>query len=224
MIAMSIRVKICCISSIDEAWLAIKYGASALGLVSEMPSGPGIITEDKIAAISVQIPPFVTSVLLTSKRKISSILAQHEKCQTNAIQICDEIETDKLYELRRTLPGIDIIQVIHITGEECVSRANLIASHVDALLLDSGNPSSSLKELGGTGQIHDWSLSRKIRDSVQVPVILAGGLNPSNVANAVSSVQPFAVDVCSGVRTCDNLDENKLKNFFRQLSSRHASI
>ena len=85
--------------------------------------------------------------------------------------------------------------------------------HVDALLLDSGNPSLAVKELGGTGRTHDWKLSRRIRDSVSIPVFLAGGLTPSNVADAVAAVEPFGLDVCSGVRSDGNLDPVKLRAF-----------
>ena len=212
------KVKICCIGSIEEARLAIRHGASALGLVSEMPSGPGVIPEDSIADIAASIPPFVTSVLLTSKRDAASILKQHRRCGTNAIQICDEIGTRGLDELRRSLPGVGIIQVIHVRGEESVEEAASVAPHVDAVLLDSGDPSLRVRELGGTGRIHDWSVSRRIRESVGVPVILAGGLDPGNVAEAIRVVRPYAVDVCSGVRTDSRLDESKLQEFFKQVS------
>jgi len=212
------KVKICCIGNIEEARLAIRHGASALGLVSEMPSGPGVIPEDSIADIAASIPPFVTSVLLTSKRDAASILKQHRRCGTNAIQICDEIGTRGLDELRRSLPGVGIIHVIHVRGEESVEEAVSVAPHVDAVLLDSGNPFLRVKELGGTGRIHDWSVSRQIRESVGVPVILAGGLDPGNVAEAIRVVRPYAVDVCSGVRTDSRLDESKLQEFFKQVS------
>ena len=212
------KVKICCIDSIEEARRAIRQGASALGLVSEMPSGPGVIPEDSIAEIASAVPPLVTSVLLTSKRDASSILRQHRRCGTNAIQICDEIGTRGLDELRRSLLGVWIIQVVHVRGEESVEEAASVAPHVDAILLDSGDPSLRVRELGGTGRIHDWSVSGRIRESVGVPVILAGGLDPENVAEAIRVVMPYAVDVCSGVRTEGRLDESKLQEFFKQVS------
>jgi len=212
------KVKICCIRSVEEALLAIRSGASALGLVSEMPSGPGVIPEESIADIAASIPPFVTSVLLTSKGDAASILEQHRRCGTNAIQICDEIGTRGLDELRGSLPGVKIIQVVHVRGEDSVEEAVSVAPHVDAVLLDSGNPFLRVRELGGTGRIHDWSVSRRIRESVGVPVILAGGLDPGNVAEAIRMVRPYAVDVCSGVRTDGRLDESKLQEFFKQVS------
>ena len=123
-----------------------------------------------------------------------------------------------LDELRIRLSGVKIIQVIHVRGEESVEEAASVAPHVDAVLLDSGDPSLRVKELGGTGRIHDWSLSRRIRESVEVPVILAGGLDPDNVAEAIRVVRPYAVDVCGGVRTGGRLDESKLREFFKQVN------
>ncbi|HEY6804196.1 MAG TPA: phosphoribosylanthranilate isomerase [Pyrinomonadaceae bacterium] len=208
------RVKICCIASIAEAWLAIDHGASAIGLVSAMPSGPGPIPEELIAEIATIVPPGVASFLLTCKQDVASIIEQQRRLKTNTIQICDRLEEGTYEELRQSLPGISLVQVIHVTGPESVDEAQAIAPHVDAILLDSGNQSLSVKELGGTGRTHDWSLSRTIRESISVPLYLAGGLNPGNVREAIAAVGPFGVDVCSGLRTDGMLDENKLKAFF----------
>ncbi|MFH7025022.1 MAG: phosphoribosylanthranilate isomerase [Heteroscytonema crispum UTEX LB 1556] len=208
------RVKICCISSIEEAWTAIRYGASALGLVSNMPSGPGVITEDLIAKIAAQVPPPIATFLLTCSPDAQEIIEQLRRCGTNTVQICDKLESGSYQDIRKALPGIAIVQVIHVTGEESLEEAIAIAPHVNAILLDSGNQSLQVKELGGTGRIHDWSLSCKIRDRVNVPIFLAGGLNPENVALAIKQVAPFGLDLCSSVRTNGKLDEDKLKHFF----------
>jgi phosphoribosylanthranilate isomerase len=212
------RVKICCISSIEEAWLAIRYAASALGLVSEMPSGPGVISEELIAEIAAQVPPGVASFLLTSKQDAREIISQHRRCRTSVIQICDRLASGSLAELRAALPGIGIVQVIHVNGEGSVLEAIAAAPHVHALLLDSGNQSLPVKTLGGTGRTHDWSLSLEIREKVNVPVFLAGGLKVENVAEAVQRVGPFGLDICSGVRTNGRLDEEKLAVFFSRVN------
>ena len=208
------RVKICCISSIEEAQLAVKYGVSALGLVSEMPSGPGVISEESIIKIAAAAPPGISTFLLTSKQCVSEIIEQQRRCRTNTIQICDKIISGTYKELKEALPGIKIVQVIHVTGEESIHDAIEVSKNVDALLLDSGNQKLAVKELGGTGRTHDWTISRKIVESVGVPVFLAGGLNPENVSDAIQQVRPFGVDICSGVRTNGKLDELKLKSFF----------
>ncbi len=214
---MKTRVKICCISSVAEAVLAIRHGASALGLVSAMPSGPGVIAEETIAEIAATVPPGVATFLLTSQHDAESIIAQQRRCRVNTIQLVDAVEPDCHAKLRAALPGIGLVQVIHVTGEESVREAIAVAGKVDALLLDSGNQKLAIKELGGTGRTHDWRISRKIVESVRVPVFLAGGLRPENVATAVREVRPFGLDVCSGLRTNGQLDESKVREFFAQI-------
>lgn len=208
------RVKICCIASVDEAWMAIRHGAAAIGLVSAMPSGPGPIEEELIAEIAATIPPGVSSFLLTCKQNVASIVDQQRRLGVNTIQICDRLTEGTYEELRAELPGISLVQVIHVTGPESVEEAQSIASKVDAILLDSGNQLLKIKELGGTGRTHDWELSRQIRETIDVPLFLAGGLKPENVVEAIQTVQPFGVDVCSGLRTNGKLDDSKLRSFF----------
>ena len=212
------RVKICCISSVAEAALAIECGAAALGLVSHMPSGPGVISDQTIAEIAATVPPPIGTFLLTSLQGVGDIIAQHRSCRTNCIQICDHLIRGTHRELKDALPGISIIQVVHVTGPESVDEACAIAPQVDAILLDSGNQKLAVKELGGTGKMHDWTLSRKIRESISVPIFLAGGLTPENVGRAIDEVAPFGLDLCSGVRTNGTLDETKLRRFFAAVS------
>jgi phosphoribosylanthranilate isomerase len=197
--------------------MAIDHGASCIGLVSAMPSGPGPIAEDLIAEIASIVPPGVASFLLTCKQDVTSIIDQQRRLGVNTIQICDRLEDGSYVDLRSALPGISIVQVIHVTGPESVEEAQSIAKHVDAILLDSGNQSLAVKELGGTGRTHDWTLSRKIRETIEVPLFLAGGLRPDNVAEAIRTVQPFGIDVCSGLRTEGQLDAEKLRAFFAAL-------
>lgn len=211
------RVKICCIGSHAEAELAIRHGASALGLVSAMPSGPGVIDEALIAEIALRTPPPIATFLLTCRQDADSIIEQQRRLRANTIQIVDRLEQGSYADLRAALPGIALVQVIHVTGEESIAEARMIAPKVDALLLDSGNQRLAVKELGGTGRTHDWTISRKIRDAVNVPIFLAGGLKPENVADAIRQVQPFGLDLCSGVRTDGALDEAKLARFFEQV-------
>jgi phosphoribosylanthranilate isomerase len=216
------RIKICCIASIEEAQTAIRYGASALGLVSEMPSGPGVIPEETIAHIARRVPPPIATFLLTSRQDAGSIIAQQRRCRTNTLQICDRLEPSAYALLREALPGISLVQVIHVRGRESVEEAERVAGFVDAILLDSGDQSLPVKQLGGTGRTHDWSISRLIRERAGVPIFLAGGLNAGNVRRAVEEVQPFGLDVCSGVRFLDQLDERKLAAFCEAVGSNMA--
>jgi len=213
------RVKICCIASLQEAQTAIEFGASAVGLVSAMPSGPGVISEDLITGIAAFIPPGVSTFLLTSRQDVESIIAQQRRTRVNTLQIVDRLEPGAHRKLRNALPGIRLVQVIHITGNESIEEALSVWADVDALLLDSGNPSAEVKGLGGTGRTHSWSISSEIRASVAIPVFLAGGLTPDNVQEAIRQVGPYAVDVCSGVRTNGKLDAEKLSRFFSAVSA-----
>jgi len=212
------RVKVCCISSVAEAHLAVRHGADALGLVSAMPSGPGPIDEDLIAEIAASAPPPIATFLLTSLLDADQIIAQQRRCGANTLQLVDAMPMVAYEKLRRALPGIGLVQVIHVLGEQSVREAAAIAPHVDALLLDSGNPQLAIKQLGGTGRVHDWTHSRRIVSECDKPVFLAGGLRANNVEAAVATVRPFGVDLCSGVRTDGRLDENKLAAFFAALA------
>lgn len=209
-----IRVKICCIANEQEAADAISFGASAIGLVGEMPSGPGPISDEEIFHIVQSVPPPIATFLLTSQQTAQGIIAHHHRTKTNTIQIVDEL-TDRAYnEIREALPNVKLVQVVHVIGERSVDEAVQLGEHVDAILLDSGNPTLAVKELGGTGRRHDWSLSRRIVETCGKPVFLAGGLNSDNVRDAIETVQPFGLDICSGVRTDGHLDLRKLDAFF----------
>jgi phosphoribosylanthranilate isomerase len=212
-----IRIKICCIKSVEEAKIAVSFGASAIGLVAKMPSGPGPIPDELIREIASTVPPPVATFLLTSETTVDEIIKHHQRTNTNTIQIVDSLTEGTYTQLKSTLPYVKIVQVIHVIDENSVVEAIRISESVDAILLDSGNPGLKIKELGGTGRVHNWELSRQIRMSSKCPVFLAGGLNPENVRQAVDTVIPYGVDVCSGVRTDCNLDIQKLENFFKEV-------
>ncbi|WP_341702784.1 phosphoribosylanthranilate isomerase [Ferrovibrio sp.] len=205
-----IRLKVCCIATPDEARLAIAHGASALGLVAEMPSGPGVIGDDAIAEIAAMVPPPVATFLLTSRHDGEAIVEHLRLCGTNTVQLVDYVPVAAYAVIRRALPSVRIVQVVHVEDEDSAAFALDRARHVDALLLDSGNTKLAVKELGGTGRTHDWGLSRRIVAECGRPVFLAGGIRPDNVAGAVAAVQPFGIDLCSGVRTGGRLDAGKL--------------
>ncbi|NOT46390.1 MAG: phosphoribosylanthranilate isomerase [Acidobacteria bacterium] len=208
------RVKICCIADEQEAADAISFGASAIGLVGAMPSGPGPISDAEILRIAKTVPPPIATFLLTSRQTAEGIIEHYYRTKTNTIQIVDELIENDYTGLREALPHIKLVQVIHVMDEESVDQAAELAEHVDAILLDSGNPKLAVKELGGTGRRHDWQLSRKIVETCGKPVFLAGGLNAENVREAIETVQPFGLDLCSGVRTDGKLDLRKLDAFF----------
>ena len=195
--------------------MAISSGADALGLVGKMPNGPGPIPDWLIAEIVKTIHPPIASFLLTSEQSSEEIIYHVKRVDTNTVQIVDELTAGDYADIRTALPHLKIVQVIHVTDEKSIDEAIKLSSHVDALLLDSGNPKGAIKTLGGTGNVHNWDISRDIVKQVEVPVFLAGGLHAGNVRQAIKTVQPFGVDICSGVRTEGKLDPNKLDAFMK---------
>ena len=214
---MKIRLKVCCIESVEEASLATRYGAAAVGLVSEMPSGPGVIDETRIAEIASTVAPGVARFLLTSRTDAPGIVGQQRRCRVDTLQLCDRVAAHLHQELRDALPGVRIVQVIHVLDERSLHEAERAADTADALLLDSGRPDAERRELGGTGRTHDWKLSKRIREAVSVPLFLAGGIQASNVARAIGEVGPYGIDVCSSLRSDGRLDESKLSVFVAEM-------
>lgn len=212
------RVKICCISSVAEARLAIRLGADALGLVGRMPSGPGVVADELAAQVVQATPPPIATFMLTSETLINDIIAHQQRVGANTIQLVDAVVPETYAELHKALPAVKLVQVIHVIDERNIDEAlKAVQEGADALLLDSGNPTLAVKELGGTGRVHNWVVSRQIVEQSPVPVFLAGGLNPKNVREAIDTVQPFGLDICSGVRTNGQLDGRKLETFLASL-------
>jgi phosphoribosylanthranilate isomerase len=212
------RVKVCCIMTPEAAELAIAAGADALGLVGPMPSGTGIIDLETARDLAARAPPPVATFLLSCATRPEDLVAQARRVAPTALQIVDAVEPAVYAVLRRELPALKLVQVIHVTGERTLDEAMAITAHVDALLLDSGVPDAPVRVLGGTGRVHDWSISRRIVEASPVPVFLAGGLTPGNVAEAIRTVRPFGVDLCTGLRTEGRLDGTKLDAFMRAVA------
>ena len=216
---LKVKTKICCIQSLEEAHLAIAHGADILGFVSEMPSGPGVIEESLIADIIRQLPGDVISCLLTSKTSVVEIVAQTDRCKPDALQLCVRMSRVAMRELRAALPETTLIPVVHVSDAASVDDALAVQEFADAILLDSSTKLNGVHQLGGTGLVHDWNVSREIVEKTSVPVYLAGGINASNVREAIDKVQPYGIDLCTGVRTDWKLDAGKLEAFFAELKS-----
>lgn len=214
------RIKVCCISSPEEARMAIEAGAHALGLVSAMPSGPGPIGEELIAEIAAKVPPGVDTFLLTCRSDAAGIIDQMVRTRCRTVQLVDDVESGVHEAIRKELPNVRIVQVIHVQDRGALEEARAVEDRVDAILLDSGRPKAEIKELGGTGRTHDWTVSAQLREAVKVPIFLAGGLNASNASEAIRVVRPFGLDLCSGVRSNGKLDEAKLRSFFDAVHAR----
>lgn len=212
-------IKVCCIQDEEEALLAIEMGAAALGFVSEMPSGWGPVPLATIGRIVAMVPPFITTVLLTSKSTPEDVIQQQRVARCNAIQIVDVFPTCGYSTLREALPGVTLLQAVHVSGPDSIERAKAIGPFVDGLILDTGSPHGAVKVLGGTGQTHDWNISKAIVEQVATPVFLAGGLKSHNVVEAIQTTQPYGIDLCTGVRTQQRLDRTKLSHFFAAVAT-----
>ncbi len=208
-------LKVCCISSPEEAQMALENGADFIGLVGPMPSGPGILSLDEISQIVRAIPAEATTVLLTSSSDVSAIIADYNQVQTKAIQLVRELSVSELTAVRTALPDVMLLAVVHVEDASAIERAKSYQDSADYILLDSGKPTAGI--LGGTGNTHDWSVSKRIVEEVKIPVLLAGGLNAENVKDALEGVNPHGVDLCSSVRTNGHLDPEKLRDFVSQL-------
>lgn len=200
--------KICCIQSCEEADLAIGAGALAIGLVAEMPNGPGPITDRAVAEIAAHVHARhgdqIWTTLLTGRIDGDAIADHIAATGANTVQIVDEAAPGAHGVLRKSHPNTRIMQVVHVEDEGAIDQARAFENDVDVILLDSGKPSAPERTLGGTGDTHDWSVSKQIVETIAKPVFLAGGLNPDNVGDAVRAVRPFGVDICSGLRDRDN--------------------
>ncbi len=219
---MRTRVKICCIASIEEAQMAIDAGADALGLVAAMPSGPGPIPDQRIAEIAAFVPPPVATFLLTSLVSAEAISTHVRATRPSTVQIVRHIDPAESARLASLERHVRRVQVIHIESREALDLIPRYAPHVHAFLLDSGRPSAQVPEFGGTGRAHDWSISAAFVAASPRPVFLAGGLNATNVSEAVRIVRPYGVDLCSGVRTDGRLDPAKLAVFIAAIRAADA--
>ena len=208
-----VTIKICCMQNAREVEMALSLGADYLGFISAMPSGFGPIPEDRIVELTASLPFREKAILLTSLTDPSDIILQQQRIDAGTIQLCARLQRCRLRELRAALPGVRLMPVVHVDGHEAVDLSADLIEDADMLLLDSGTPFADTPVLGGTGMTHDWNVSRKIVERSALPVWLAGGLDADNVAEAITTVRPAGVDVCTGVRTNGNLDRNKLERF-----------
>lgn len=221
---MRTRIKVCCIASAEEAKAAVSAGADALGLVARMPSGPGPMADELIAALTAIVPPPVATFLLTSETTAEAISAHVRATNPSTVQIVSHISETEAARLAEIEPHVRRVQVIHVEGPEALGMIQVYGPHVHAFLLDSGRPSAAVAELGGTGRVHDWEISAAFVQASDKPVFLAGGLSAANVADAVRKVRPYGLDLCSGARTGGRLDTAKLTAFVQAVAQTDAEF
>ncbi len=209
------RAKICGITTPEEARLAERLGAHAIGiLVGRRHQSADFVDAEAAREICLALPPYVVSVLVTHVEQPDELVALALAIPCGAIQVHSDVDAAVLADLRSRLPARKVIGKVSVEDESAIARAHEIEGAVDAILLDSRDRASD--RVGGTGLVHDWSISARIVSECRVPVILAGGLNPDNLARAISLVRPWAVDTHTGVETADGRkSEDKMRAFIQ---------
>lgn len=222
---MRTRIKICCMASFEEAQLAIGAGADAVGFVGRPPSSsPRAMDDATIAAIATLVPPPVATFLLTAEPAAAGISRHVHATGVSAVQIITHLSASESEQLPKLLPATRRVQVIHVEDRSALDLIDQYAPYVHAFLLDSGRPTLPTPQYGGTGRTHDWSVSAEFVRRSPRPVFLAGGLSPGNVGEAMKTVRPFGVDLCSGVRTEGRLDRQKLEAFIKAVRAADAEL
>jgi phosphoribosylanthranilate isomerase len=217
------RVKICGIKNQAELNTAIRCGADAVGFITEVPvDTPRRISLETAAKLIKQVPPLVESVLVIMPERAEEVYHMANTAKPSMVQLHKDPSYELLEEIQNLRQHIKIIQTVTIPERGVCHTTSLheyiklLSPYVDAVLLDT----LTTKGTGGTGKTHNWQISREIVEQSPLPVILAGGLNPENVEDAIRAVKPFAVDTASGVETQGVKDEHKVKAFIRRAKCR----
>jgi len=208
------QVKICGVKRAEDAGLAVAAGADALGfLVGQTHTSADFIAPLTAKAIAASLPSGVIGVLVTHLTDPGDVLDLAVLTGLTTVQLHGEIWPEDVARLRRAAPDLTFLKSFHVTDEAGLAYGEAFVGLVDGFVLDTANPKTG--QIGGTGQTHDWNLSRRIVERYRsVPVILAGGLNPDNVAEAIAAVGPFGVDVNSSTKGTDGFkSEAKARAF-----------
>lgn len=207
------HIKICCIETETDRESALQAGVTTLGFVAEGLTPPYLVSVPRAAALRADLPSDIDAVLLTAETDADRLFEHASTMRATGLQLCRPVTPETLTSLRERLPEMQLIQVIHMGDPGGLERARAVDALVDIVLLDSGSLATS--QLGGTGKTHDWRESARVREAVRSPLWLAGGLHPDNVAEAIATVRPDGIDVCSGVRSDGRVDPTKVRAFVR---------
>ncbi|HHV25217.1 MAG: phosphoribosylanthranilate isomerase [Methanosarcina sp.] len=234
---LKVRTKICGIRSPEEIELAALYGADAVGFITEVPvESPRKLDSGTAAYLVSKVPKSLSSVLVIMPDNSDTAVEMIEKIKPDIVQIHSRLPLLEL-EVIKENTDIPIIKTLSVpvkgetsgkkTGNEApvsnlLEKVRLLedADVVDSILLDTARP----EKPGGTGCVHDWTLSRWISEETRLPLILAGGLKPENVREAIKAVSPYAVDTASGVETSGKKDAMKIRNFIEEVRCASAFL
>lgn len=207
-----VHVKICGIRSIEDARAAVVAGADELGFHVGLTGGRVPLESEHAARIIAELPESASGVVVTSIAESGKLIELVRATGADIVQLYGDATPETILEVKKALPDVQVWKVLNVADEGSIAEAKKYERAADAIALDTLNKETGVR--GGTGKVHDWNISRKIVESVSIPVILAGGLNPDNVAEAIRAVNPFGVDVNSGVSNADGTkDVGKVRMF-----------
>lgn len=211
-----VKVKICAIKRPEDAIMAAAAGADAIGmLVGQKHASQDFIDEQAAKEIAAILTPFCSSVMVTHLTDVAEIVRLVRAIGVATLQLHGDSTVEEIGQIKRELPHIKVVKTLHVVDKWSVETGRQYLDIADAILLDTTRPSTD--QVGGTGLTHDWSISQAIVRAYNKPVILAGGLNPDNVRDAISKVRPFGVDVNSGVKGPDGFrDPYKVRLFIQR--------
>jgi phosphoribosylanthranilate isomerase len=202
-----VRVKICGITSETDLRAVERAGADAVGAIADVPvETPREVSLGDADALFDAAPPFLTTTLVTMPETVEDAIETATRVAPDVLQLHGGFDADDLRVIREAISS----DVVAVVDAEEPDRARAVAPAVDAVLVDSIDDDGA----GGTGETHDWVATAEVAATLDAPVILAGGLTPENVAEAVETVQPYAVDVASGVeRSGGTKDHDAVRAF-----------
>jgi phosphoribosylanthranilate isomerase len=207
----NVKIKICGITSIEALYAATDAGANAVGFVVDVSTSPRNLSIQRASNLIKNTPIFVDTVLVTVTNNIRKIQILDQELSPRRIQVYGSPTFFK--NIRKKMSNASLIGSVRVDTFNIIKNAIDTAKFCDAVLLDS----YIADKHGGTGIIHDWNVSKQVKEAIYPkPLILAGGLNPSNVKEAINRVKPYAVDVSSGVESSPGLkDPNKIFEFIK---------
>ncbi|WP_394742187.1 phosphoribosylanthranilate isomerase [Natronococcus roseus] len=214
------RVKACGTTCEGDLEAAVEAGADAVGLISEVPVDTHReIEPERARSLAAAAPPFVTTVLVTMPETPEAAIELVERVGADAVQLHGTLEPDEVASVREAVDAT--VLVVLEAGESDAATAEAYDAVADGLLVDTPAAEGG----GGTGETHDWELTRELAADLDSPLVLAGGLTPENVAEAVRAVDPFAVDVASGIENAEGrTDPEAIRTFVERAKTATAPI
>jgi len=214
------KVKICGVTNLEDARAAVWFGADAVGfLVGQVHYSTGsFLAPGEVAKIVAALPPFCSAVLVTHLSRPEEVIPILKVANVTTLQLHGDTTPQEAVEIKNFLPFLKTYKVVHVFDASVIEEANRYIGSVDGIILDTAIKATG--QVGGTGQTHDWGVSKEVVRSTALPVILAGGLNPENIITAIRVVQTYGVDVNSGVSNPDGTkDHEKVRLFIAQAKS-----